>query len=101
VSKLDEIDGGREWLQKAMENGLSYNTYYVRVVRDGRSPDEAATSPIDRGGQKPQPTSITQRCKAAGIKRRTYYNIREELRDKGLDHTVEAVLEIAQSRKSQ
>lgn len=99
MSKLDEIDGAWEWFEVAKERGITYPAYYKRILRGGMSPEEAATQPPSKGGRPVNPRSIRQRCKRAGISRRSFTRVREELRDEGIEHTIQDVIEIVQAKK--
>lgn len=88
-----------EWLPAAKQAGLSYTGYWKRVHYRGMSPQEAATKPKQKGGRPISNESIQQMCKRAGVGRRTFYNIREELKEMGPEATKERVIEIASSRK--
>lgn len=52
-----------------------------------------------RAGRRADPNSIRSRLKAADIPRRSYYSVREELRDAGVEHTEQDIIEICKARR--
>ena len=50
-------------------------------------------------GRPVDPNSIRSRLKAAGVPKRSYYNVREELKDEGLEASVEDIIEICKARR--
>lgn len=70
------------WKQRANErngNGVARSNY-----RAGRSTD---------------PNSRRSRLRAMGIPERTFYSVREELRDMGVEHTEQDIIDICKSRR--
>lgn len=87
----------RQHLPEARANGVSYHSYYNRVRYLEWDAKRAATTPAD-GPLKPDPRSINSLCKAAGIDRRRFHTVRDELEDAGVPYTDQDVIDIALAR---
>ncbi len=81
------------WREVARQAGVKDSTYRMRRKR-GMAPHLAVKPPEDLSA-----AGITARLKAAGIPRRCYYNVREELEDEGIEATTQDIIEICQARK--
>lgn len=98
MTRTKEILGFHDNLDVARANGVPYATYWSRCVRLDWDPRKAATRPPEEG-RVPSPASIRSRCAAAGINRRRYYDIKDELEDLGAEHTKQDIIDIAVARK--
>ena len=52
-----------------------------------------------RTGRSPDPASRNSRLRTMGIPERSFYSVREELRDMGVEHTEQDIIEICRKRK--
>lgn len=96
-----KIRGYYDYLNEALDNGLSYSTYYRRVVKLGYPPADAASLPRMKPRRGFTKGSVSDLCRQAGVGRSRYYAIKSELEDEGIDFSVQDVIDIAISRKNQ
>lgn len=88
----------KKYLPMAEAKGISYGTYWRRCVTYGWDPERAATKKTETG-RVPSPTSVRSMCRDAGINRRRYYDIKDELEEMGVGYTRQDIIDIAVNRK--
>lgn len=54
-----------------------------------------------RKGRPVDPTSVRQRLKAEGIPSRSFYTVRDELKDSGIEASVTDIIDICKARRRQ
>ncbi len=81
---------------KARRNGITYDTYHSRVRQLEWSIERASTEPALHG---PRPDSIRTRCQQAGISRRWFYEVRDELRGADRAADTDSVIRECQARQ--
>lgn len=85
-----------DWKAIAAQHGVSPNTYWQRVHRQGWSEERAATTPPRK--KKRPAGSISERCRQAGIAPEDFFAARHNL---GLHHlSVEEIIEVVKERQS-
>lgn len=66
-----------------------------RVVRSNKTRVRRS----DGLGRPPDPRSRKSRLRAMGVPERSFYTVREELRDMGVEHTEQDIIEICKARR--
>lgn len=95
---LKDVPGGVENLPLALSRGMWRETYTRRVLYQGMDPEQAATLKTNRGRPR-NPNSMRNRCIRHGILPQTFYRVRKELREMGVEHTDQDVIDIVKARR--
>jgi len=100
MARLNDIPGAKEWYPEAKRNGIDYDVYRQRILDLGYPPEAAATIPLSERGRPRNPESIRQKCKAAGVNRRTVHTWRKRHPEMTVDEIIGHLLQAKKDRET-